>query len=600
MVTKKGGQMFRKIKQKNSVGLDFPKNVFGFYWSVIKRFPLFYSVVSVAIVCGYFFDSVMFPYTNKWAVQIFESASKGMWNEKLMWIAMMYLIIFVIGFVRQYMSAHWRPIIARYTSFSLYKRVYKNDTDFFVNRPAGQITNQINTVQGNLNKMTLEFYTDVVKHVIEMGVLSVGILFQNVWIALMIAVVALLRTGWRFIWQRKINREIKKLQDVRAKISGVRTDSLGNAMTAKLFGNIEYENKYIWNQEQEQIKIDHKIGFLRRIQDRPALALWFVLCFALVLMCWYFIKEGSMDLANGMFVFAAGRSIARSFDGLIAALVMYSEEKSKTVHAYTDIILPCSIVDAPDAKALRNVVGTIEFEDVSFNYGKKDVIKHFNLYVKPREKIGVVGLSGAGKTTLVNLILRAYDVNSGVIKVDDKDVRKIKQDSLHKNISFVPQEAVLFNRTLLENIRYARPSATKDEVINAAKKANIHNFIKDLPDGYNTLVGNRGVKLSGGQRQRIAIARAILKNSPILILDEATSALDSENELLIQKSLKTVMQGKTTIAIAHRLSTLRNMDRIIVLDKGCIVESGTHTQLLRSDSVYRKLWNMQTSGFVGK
>lgn len=598
--------MFRKIfhknkeQQQNANITDFSATVFGFYWSVIKRFPLFYIVAGITIIAGYMFDNVTFPYTNKWAVQIFESAVVGQWNQKVWWIVGIYLTIMLIGFIRQYMNHYWRPIISRYASFVLYKRVYKNDTDFFINRSSGQVISQMGTVCNGLNSLTLEFYTSVIKLVLGMLVLSVGVLFQNVWIALMIVVAAVLRTGWRFIWQRKINAEQKKAQDVRAKISGIRTDSLGNALTAKLFGNIEYENKYIWNQQEESIKLDHKIGFLRRMQDRPSQILWFALCLSLILMCWYFIKMGTMSLADGMFVFAAGRSIARAFDSLIEVMVAYSEEKTKAIHAYTDIILPCSIVDAPRAKSLKNVHGEIEFDDVSFNYGKKDVIKHFDLNVSPREKIGIVGLSGAGKTTLVNLILRAYDVKSGAIKIDGYDVRDVKQDSLHKNISFVPQEAVLFNRSLLENIKYARPSASKMDVIKAAKKANIHDFISGLPDGYNTLVGNRGIKLSGGQRQRIAIARALLKDSPVLILDEATSALDSENELLIQKSLKTVMRGKTTIAIAHRLSTLRNMDRIIVLDKGRIVESGTHAQLLRSGGAYSKLWKMQTGGFVGE
>ena len=598
--------MFRKKTQKSeqnqnkSAKLDFPATVFGFYWSVIRQFPLFYTLAGIGMILSYALDNIMFPYTNKWAVQIFESAAQGAWNDKLMWIAGLYTVIFVIGFVRHWLDYYWRPIIRRYTGFVLYKRVYQNDTDFFVSRPAGQVTSQIGTVGNNLNKMTLEFYTNVIKLSLGMLVLSVGVLFQNVWIALMIAIAAVVRTGWRFIWQRKINTEIKKMQDINAKISGVRTDSLGNAMTAKLFGNVEYENKYIWNQQEEQIRLEHKIGFLRRVQDRPALAMWFAISFLLILMCWYFIKDGTMALADGMFVFVAGRSIARAFDSLIEVLVEYSENKAKSVHAYEDIIQPCSILDAAHAKNLRNVAGQIEFNNVSFDYGKQDVIKRFSLNVNPREKIGVVGLSGAGKTTLVNLMLRAYDVKSGAIKIDGVDIRDIRQDSLHKHISFVPQEAVLFNRSLMDNIRYARPNATKQDVINAAKKANIHEFIVALPDGYNTLVGNRGIKLSGGQRQRIAIARAILKDSPILILDEATSALDSENEVLIQKSLKNVMRGKTTIAIAHRLSTLRNMDRIIVLDKGRIIESGTHTQLLRTGGAYRKLWDMQTSGFVGE
>ena len=226
------------------------------------------------------------------------------------------------------------------------------------------------------------------------------------------------------------------------------------------------------------------------------------------------------------------------------------------------------------------------------------MFNNFDLHVDNAEKIGVVGLSGAGKTTLCNLLLRMYEVDNGAVKINDIDIRDITQDSLRKNISFVPQEATLFNRTIMENIRYAKPTATKNEVINAAKKAHIHEFISKLPKGYNTLVGNNGIKLSGGQRQRISIARALLKNAPILILDEATSALDSQNELMIQKSLQNAMRGKTTLVIAHRLSTLRNMDKIVVIKHGKIIETGSHKQLLRKNGAYKKLWELQTSGFV--
>ena len=225
-------------------------------------------------------------------------------------------------------------------------------------------------------------------------------------------------------------------------------------------------------------------------------------------------------------------------------------------------------------------------------------MKKFNLTVAPNEKLGIVGLSGSGKTTLINLLLRMYDVDTGAIKINGTDIRDLIQNSLHKNISIVPQDVTLFNRTILENIRYGAPNASKSDVIRAAKHAYIHDFIMGLPNGYDTLVGNRGVKLSGGQRQRVAIARAILKDAPILVFDEATSALDSESEKYIQNALNRIMHGKTAIVIAHRLSTLRNMTRIVVIQNGKIVETGTHKQLLRANGAYRKLWNMQTDGFV--
>jgi ABC-type multidrug transport system fused ATPase/permease subunit len=278
----------------------------------------------------------------------------------------------------------------------------------------------------------------------------------------------------------------------------------------------------------------------------------------------------------------------------------YSVQQARAKKAYDIVVADKLVIDKDNAKKLKIKDAEVVFDNVGFGYGDKAVLKKFNLNIKNGEKVGIVGLSGAGKTTLCNLLLRMYDVDGGAIKINGIDIRDVTQDSLRKNISFVPQESTLFNRSILENIRYARPGASKADVIRAAKKANIHEFIMSQPNGYNTLVGNNGIKLSGGQRQRVSIARALLKDAPILMLDEATSALDSENEMLIQKSLQHAMRGKTALVIAHRLSTLRNMDRIVVIKNGKIVESGSHKQLLRSDGAYRKLWDMQTGGSIGE
>ena len=240
------------------------------------------------------------------------------------------------------------------------------------------------------------------------------------------------------------------------------------------------------------------------------------------------------------------------------------------------------------------------FDNVSFSYNKDAdfVFNNFNLKIKAGEKVGVVGSSGAGKSTLIKLIARYFDTVSGCIKINGINIKDVTQDSLHKIISTIPQDVCLFNRTLEENIRYGKTTATIDEVKKAAKQASANKFIEKLSNGYKTKVGDRGVILSGGERQRIAIARAILKDSPILIFDEATSALDSESEKYIQSSLKTLMKNKTVIAIAHRLSTLREMDRIIVLENGQIVEEGTHLGLLRKKGRYAKLFKMQSDGYI--
>jgi len=261
-----------------------------------------------------------------------------------------------------------------------------------------------------------------------------------------------------------------------------------------------------------------------------------------------------------------------------------------------------SITDKLGAKDLVIKDGTIRFDHVGFEYNDiRAVIHDMDFSVQPRQKVGLIGGSGAGKTTLVKLLMRFYDVKSGTLSIDGQNIQDVTLESLRENIAIIPQDISLFNHSVLDNIRYGRMDALDDEVIDAAKKAYAHDFIKELPDGYETLVGERGVKLSGGQRQRIAIARAILKNAPILILDEATSALDSESERLIQESLHDLMVGKTVLAIAHRLSTINHLDRLIVMDQGRIVEDGSHEELLKNkNGLYTKLWQMQSGGFVGK
>ena len=263
--------------------------------------------------------------------------------------------------------------------------------------------------------------------------------------------------------------------------------------------------------------------------------------------------------------------------------------------------LPPEIRDLPHAKPLRVTNGLIQFEKMGFEYHHQaKAIENLSLTIQSGEKVALIGSSGAGKSTLTKLLLRFYDVTGGAILIDGQDIREVTQGSLREQISLVPQEPVLFHRSLLENIRYGKLEATREEVIEAAKKAHCHEFIVKLPNGYDTLVGERGIKLSGGERQRVAIARALLKNAPILILDEATSSLDSESESLIQSALKILMREKTTIVIAHRLSTIMQMDRILVLDGGKIIDEGTHTDLIAHDGLYQKFWNIQAGGFLSE
>ncbi len=257
------------------------------------------------------------------------------------------------------------------------------------------------------------------------------------------------------------------------------------------------------------------------------------------------------------------------------------------------------VVDEPKAKKLKISKGEISFNNITFKHkdAKDTIFQDFSLNIKPGERIGLVGVSGSGKTTLTKLLLRFADVDAGEILIDGQNIRKVTQESLRNNIAYVPQETSLFHRSIADNIAYSKPDVSRDEVLRASRLANADEFIKKMPDSYDTLVGERGVKLSGGQRQRVAIARAILKDAPILVLDEATSALDSESESLIQDALNNLMKGRTAIVVAHRLSTIANLDRIVVLKEGKIIEQGSHKDLIRQGGEYKKLWSRQSGAF---
>jgi ATP-binding cassette subfamily B protein len=260
---------------------------------------------------------------------------------------------------------------------------------------------------------------------------------------------------------------------------------------------------------------------------------------------------------------------------------------------------PHAINDKPNACQFIMQKGKIDFKNVNFGYkDSKNLFQDLSVSIIEKQKVGLVGYSGSGKSTFVNLIIRLFDIKSGKILIDNQDITDVTQHSLRKNIGFIPQEPVLFHRTLMENIRYGKLDASDDEVIEAAQKAHADEFIINLPNGYYSLVGERGIKLSGGQKQRIAIARAIIKDPAILIMDEATSSLDSVTEQLIQDSLKQLMGNRTVLVVAHRLSTLLSMDRILVFDKGVIVEDGTHQDLLAQGKLYTTLWNCQVRGFL--
>ncbi len=318
----------------------------------------------------------------------------------------------------------------------------------------------------------------------------------------------------------------------------------------------------------------------------------------MIILATYFTGKGVLSAGDIILVLAIVLMIEDRLTFIGNQLNNFGDAWGQVVESLTDIVRPYEITDMAGARALTNVKGEISLENVSFSYGETVIFDKLFIRIPAGQRVGLVGRSGAGKSTLMKLLLRHNDPTSGIVTIDGNDISHLTKDSLREAIAVVPQEPMLFHRTIGENITYGKLDASEEDIENAAKLAEAHEFIMQLPKGYGALVGERGVKLSGGQRQRVAIARALLKNAPILLLDEATSSLDSESEVAVQKALLKLMEGRTVIAIAHRLSTLRAMNRIIVMDEGRVIEDGTHEELLARGGLYASFWSHQAGGFL--
>lgn len=392
-----------------------------------------------------------------------------------------------------------------------------------------------------------------------------------------------------------------KRKTLTSQLTGTVADIIGNQQIVRFFATENQEIAHV-NTARNEIEtvVRHEIDIIEN-ESIKRQALLFVFQIITMATCvWLYVHDNVSIAALIFAVTYLGRLTGSLFD--ISPIIRGTEQAFLDAADITDILsVTPEVIDEHTAKDLVVTKGQVVFNRVDFAYKDSKgsrVIEDMNLVIKPGERIGLAGYSGGGKTTITKLILRFADVTSGSIKIDDQPISQVTQQSLRASIAYVPQEAYLFHRSLRDNVAYGRQHATDAEIITALKRANAWEFVKKLSDGIDTIVGERGVKLSGGQRQRIAIARAILKDAPILVLDEATSALDSESEKLIQASLNKLMQGRTSIVIAHRLSTIAKLDRIIVLDNGKIVENGTHQELLAAKSTYAKLWSHQSGGFI--
>lgn len=526
-----------------------------------------------------------------------ETAVDALISPIIFYLSMTLLIVVVFRFY-DFVWLNLNPPLKRHIGDTLMKRMMNHSLTMFQNHFAGSLANKIKDVMSgipDLLKVSIsQFFTNFLGLVIAIfTVWTINYKFS----ALLVGWIIIFIVGSAF-FSKRAQKLCDVAAEVRSSVIGQIVDSLSNISSIHLFSAKETESKILKRYFDKYVAADQKRDW------------WFLGMFAfqglsfVIYQAIGFVflisgfKDGVVTVGDFALLISINIAIIDALWSLSGDILTFSELSGNITQGLRIVLTPLDLQDKPGVQPLHIHKGEIVFNSVKFHYkGAEPLFQNKSVTLEAGQKIGLVGYSGSGKTTFVNLILRLYDVTDGQIFIDGQNIQECSQDSLHMNIAVIPQNPSLFHRSIMENIRYGRVSATNEEVIEAAKRAHAHEFITQLPQGYDMLVGEQAVKLSGGQRQRIAIARAILKNASILILDEATSQLDSVTESEIQDSLWKLMQGKTTIVIAHRLSTLLHMDRILVFDKGKIIEDGTHIELLKN-GLYRTLWDAQVGGFL--
>ncbi|HEX5125432.1 MAG TPA: ABC transporter ATP-binding protein, partial [Rhodocyclaceae bacterium] len=581
-----------------------PTTPLRFIWYFIWLKPWWYGAMVVVetahATCG-----ILMPYALS---QIIKAVTRTQGHsmalvQSLSWPLTLFLLLSVgevlFGRAGGTMQVLLGPPQRQTVTRAIYAYLQHHSYRYFSNNFAGALAHRISETSMGVNQTVWAIIFDFWPIAIVFGV-SINLLYHaHHMLAGFVSIWVVLFVGFSYWLATKAQPHAVNAAAARSETTGKVVDSVTNLTSSKLFARLGFERSYLDNRLHEELRMVRKSNWyserVRWFQFISAAALKVgILYYALNL--W-----GAGEIGVGDFVMATSLSllIINEARNLSRRFLEFFEFVGNVSNGVNTIVRPHELVDRPDAKPARISSGAIEFRNIDFGYSPdRKVFTGLNVSIRAGERVGLVGSSGSGKSTFVSLILRMYDPQDGAILIDDVDIRTMTQDSLHEQLSLIPQDPNLFHRSLLENIRYGRLEASEEEVTEAARKAHAHEFIAQIKDGYASMVGERGVKLSGGQRQRIAIARVILKNAPVLILDEATSSLDSITEQAIQETLDEVMQGKTVIVVAHRLSTIAHLDRILVFDGGRVIEDGSHAQLLARQGAYYRLWSRQAGGFL--
>ena len=580
------------------------RRIFSYFWILIKRYQTAFFSQFFLYSGRVLLSNILIGYIYKNIIDILGQDSMSI--EYRYQASLFFLLALGVSFTASMTVSRYGDLV----SFRFVSKMIKDIYDFSFDRLSRHSYNfYVNNFTGSLVAKVKRFarsFEVVNESLISFWMIVVAVVASVITLYLESSIIALYFLGWCFLYllisvffvKQKINLDLAEAKSD-SKVTGVLADVITNMLNMKIFSSFRKEFSYfkdVTGLVRDTIWATLRFTFIRSLFQASMMISFHVFILYTLLNLW---KEGEVSI--GVLVMAYSFMIYL-FDRIwdlssIIAKFMKAMTDSKEIVDIFDQTPDITDVSNPEKCLISK--GNINFEKVDFEYIEgHNVFSDFNLTVSPGEKVGLVGHSGSGKSTIVKMLLRFSEVQNGQILIDGQDIRNISQDDLRSKITYVPQEPVLFHRTIKENIAYGRPESGHEEIISSAEKAHAHEFISGLQYGYDTLVGERGVKLSGGERQRVAIARAMLKDSPILILDEATSSLDSISESYIQDAFGELMKGRTTIVIAHRLSTIQKMDRIIVLNKGKIVEEGTHKELLEKDGFYADLWNHQTGSFL--
>lgn len=574
------------------------------YFIVAKPFWLTFSAVFVTTIIPVVASGILVPIYYK---DFFDILSKSDTSpssvHNLVAALLMVLLMHFIGWISHtaftFATVHFQVSTMNRLRQRAYEYVIGHSYAFFSNTFSGSLVQRINRFMRSFERVMDRFFGEIIPILVRVIGISIVLWYTQPFFAWAIIGWIVVFTCLAAVFSRwKIPYDIHSAE-VESRTTAVLSDSLSNHTTIQMFNRFSHEASLFG-----QANDNHTTALRRKwnianvidaIQSFLNLALEFLI-FYVAIKYWV---AGSISIGTFVLIQIYIVGLMDSFWGSSRIMRDLYESFADAKEMVEMLKLSHGIKDDANAKFLKVSEGGIDISDAGFefNAGKK-VLDGISIHIKPRERVALIGASGAGKSTLVRLLLRLYDIQSGSISIDGQNIKEVTQGSLREAISFVPQDPILFHRTLRENIAYGKLDATMDEIIEASKLAHCHEFISGFPQAYETFVGERGIKLSGGERQRVAIARAILKNAPILILDEATSSLDSHSEMLIQDALDTLMRGKTVIVIAHRLSTIRKMNRIIVIDHGKVLEEGTHDELVSKGGLYAKLWSLQSEGFI--